>query len=141
MKPVEFGNIMFGESKSTCTACSATWYSEHFKNGFCYECQKNGTMDSTMSKQRMIKNISITVKFLIFISIILSVFALSSCENRPSYIEGRKTDDSSGIHYIKDSRTGLCFAERGSGNTYSFTCVPCSEKVENLIKTCNSCGQ
>lgn len=71
--------------------------------------------------------------------LILSLVILSSCDN-PSYVEGAGKSTNN-IYYIKDSRTGLCFAERGSGNTYLFTCVPCSEKVENLIKTCNSCNQ
>jgi hypothetical protein len=37
------------------------------------------------------------------------------------------------ITYIRDGRTGLCFAERGMSNSYSFTCVPC-DSVKKYIK-------
>jgi len=65
--------------------------------------------------------------------LILSLVILSSCE-RLSYTEGGHGNTSDEIHYMKDARTGLCFAEKGGGNTYTMTCVPCSEEVENLIK-------
>jgi hypothetical protein len=64
--------------------------------------------------------------------LILSLIILTSCE-RPSYTEGGHGNETHEIHYLKDSRTGLCFAERGRGNTYTMTCVPCSEEVECLI--------
>ncbi len=68
------------------------------------------------------------------IAIILLVF-ITSCSENPSYIKnGNRNINPYDIHYIKDSRTGLCFAERGTGNTYTMTCVPCSQEVENLIK-------
>ena len=66
--------------------------------------------------------------------LVLSLVVLSSCGKRPSYIEGRESDDFSGIHYMRDLRTGLCFAEKGGGNTYTMTCVPCTKEVESLIK-------
>jgi len=65
--------------------------------------------------------------------LILSLVILSSCK-RPSYTQGGHGNELNEIHYLKDSRTGLCFAERGSGNAYTMTCVPCTEDVENLIK-------
>ncbi len=74
------------------------------------------------------------------IALVLLVF-VTSCDENPSYIKGGMAPNinSYDIHYIKDSRTDLCFAERGFGKTYAFTCVPCSDEVENLIKNCNSC--
>jgi len=75
------------------------------------------------------------MKKLILLSVVL--FALSSCDSDIEYIEGSSgmnTISSHGIKYFKDSRTGLCFAERGSINSYTMTCVPCSEEVEKLIK-------
>ncbi len=65
--------------------------------------------------------------------IILSLVILSSCE-RPSYVEGGDDIVLGEIHYKKDTRTGLCFAESGGGNSFTMTCVPCTEEVENLIK-------
>ena len=67
--------------------------------------------------------------------IILSLVILSSCERPiPSYTEGGYGNKLDEIHYMKDTRTGICFAERGSGTRYTMTCVPCSDEVENLIK-------
>ena len=64
--------------------------------------------------------------------LILSVALLTSCVDAPEHVDG-DSESLYDIKYIKDSRTGLCFAERGLGSKYSFTCVPCTEKVENLI--------
>ncbi|MEK6829050.1 MAG: hypothetical protein AABY15_02905 [Nanoarchaeota archaeon] len=68
---------------------------------------------------------------------ILTTALLSSCvEDDPNYIDGHSVfiSDHKNIKYFKDTRTDFCFAERGSGNEYTFTCVPCTEEVENLIK-------
>lgn len=70
------------------------------------------------------------------IALVLSIFLVSSCGETPSYLEGNT--GSSGLEYFKDSRTELCFAERGSGNSYTMTCVPCSEEIEKLIKSYKS---
>ena len=69
------------------------------------------------------------------LAIILSLVILSSCEKpRPSYTEGGQANETDNIHYMKDKRTGLCFAEKGYGSSYTMTCVPCTEEVEQLIK-------
>jgi len=72
--------------------------------------------------------------------ILLVSVLFSSCENtnkQPFYIKGNSayshTMSSGSIIYIKDTRTGLCFAERGSAQTYTITCVPC-DSVEKLIQ-------
>jgi hypothetical protein len=67
------------------------------------------------------------------IAIILLLFLMLSCEKTPSYTKGGFGSKTYNVHYFKDTRTGLCFAEKGSGNTYTMTCVPCSQEVENLI--------
>jgi len=63
---------------------------------------------------------------------------LSACGETPDYVEGHSkkvgAQGEMDIIYFKDSRTGLCFSERGYGNSYSYTCVPCTEEVEKLIK-------
>jgi hypothetical protein len=46
--------------------------------------------------------------------------------------------DTNKIHYVKDTRTGLCFAYTESASAYNYriisiTCVPC-EAVEGLLK-------
>ena len=65
--------------------------------------------------------------------LIIPIF-LFSCE-QPKFIEGNSNQILvSGIKYIKEKRTNLCFAESGAGNTYSFTCVPCSEEVLKQIE-------
>ena len=71
--------------------------------------------------------------------LILSVVILSACGETPNYVEGGSIKSGSSqleldINYFKDSRTGLCFSERGVATSYSHTCVPCSEEVEKLIK-------
>jgi len=33
---------VFGEEKESCVACGDVWYSKHYKDGFCYNCQENG---------------------------------------------------------------------------------------------------
>jgi len=71
--------------------------------------------------------------------LVLTLFALASCtKETPEYIEGGSSMQSLDetavkLKYFKDSRTGLCFAERGVMDSYTMTCVPCSEEVENLI--------
>lgn len=72
--------------------------------------------------------------------LLIVLFALASCNKEtPEYItggSGMKSPDASvlSLRYFKDSRTGLCFAERGGMDSYTMTCVPCSEEVEKLIK-------
>ena len=53
---------------------------------------------------------------------------------------GNSTQLQTDIHYIKDTRTGLCFAKRALwctdyslSDNYSFAQVPCSAEVEGLI--------
>lgn len=64
------------------------------------------------------------------IMLILSIFLMSSCVSDAEYIDGNDERDCYKIVYLKDLRTGLCFASRGGG----ITCVPCSKEVEELIK-------
>lgn len=52
--------------------------------------------------------------------------------DRPSYIKGEISLNSD-IRYLEDMRTGLCFAEIGSGSSYSFACVPC-DSVKKFIE-------
>jgi hypothetical protein len=70
--------------------------------------------------------------------LILSVVILSACGETPDYVEGGSTKSGNqmdlDINYFKDSRTGLCYSERGVIDSYSHTCVPCTEEVEKLIK-------
>jgi hypothetical protein len=80
------------------------------------------------------------------IVLILSVILLASCKSEPPrHIEGgeerfeAQRDFGSYeinylINYFKDTRTGLCFAETGTGREHTLTCVPCTEEVEALIK-------
>jgi len=70
--------------------------------------------------------------FIFSFAIFIATFYLASCEN-PKYIKG-DTSRTGDIRYIQDVRTGVCFAERGGGETYAFTCVPC-DSVKNLINT------
>ena len=73
------------------------------------------------------------------ILLVLTLFALASCATEtPEYIEGGSSmltlnEKEGNLKYFKDSRTGLCFAERGTTDSYTMTCVPCSDEVENLI--------
>jgi len=71
------------------------------------------------------------------IIVIFTFLILTSCHSKqPEYIEGFSQTGTSGaneIRYFKDKRTGLCFAERGTLDSYAFTCVPC-DSVKNLIK-------
>ena len=70
--------------------------------------------------------------FIFAFAIFIATFYLAACDS-PTYIDGH-TAKSGDIRYIKDTRTGVCFAERGGGETYAFTCVPC-DSVKNLINT------
>jgi hypothetical protein len=36
------GQSFAGEPMETCRHCGTKWYSVHFKNGTCYECQQKG---------------------------------------------------------------------------------------------------
>lgn len=70
------------------------------------------------------------MKSLSTLVLILTIITLSSCDETPKYIEG-ETKYESEITYIKDDRTGLCFAERLHLGT---SCVPCTEEVLTLIE-------
>lgn len=59
------------------------------------------------------------MKTIILLLTIIFTISLFSCN------DNRLNTNPHNIYYIKDKRTGLCFAEVGMGNTYSFTCVPC----------------
>ena len=73
------------------------------------------------------------MKNLLFL--LLTTFALSGCENQPEkkdetinpivYLKLTHIKYNFDIKYFKDTTTGLCFAEKGVGDQYSFTCVPC----------------
>lgn len=68
--------------------------------------------------------------------IILLLIFISACNEEPaSYVNG-DSELSGEIRYLKDTRTGLCFAETGYENTYSFTCVPC-DSLKNVGLTYN----
>ena len=66
---------------------------------------------------------------------ISAIILCSSCVNKPDYVKGQSDMYNSGssgsnvsgleIRYFKDLRTNLCFAERGYGDSYTMTCVPC----------------
>lgn len=48
---------------------------------------------------------------------------------KPTYYKGDVSHPSVDIKYFKDTRTGVCFAERqpnGSSDSYAFTTVPCN---------------
>jgi hypothetical protein len=76
---------------------------------------------------------------------LMLAFVLMGCgkDKKPNYATGSIYETGSngvgttgfirGINYFKDTRTGLCFAERGEGSNYTFTCVPCGN-VEHLIR-------
>lgn len=66
--------------------------------------------------------------------LIVLILLITSCD-KPSYLESKYRDSLNDfeIRYFKDTRTGVCFAERGSENGNSFTCVPC-DSVKNFIK-------
>lgn len=65
--------------------------------------------------------------------IILMLFLFSCGKNQKDYIEG-STESSGGIYYFKDTRTNICYSERGSGEGYVYTCVPCTEEVLRIIE-------
>ena len=44
------------------------------------------------------------------------------------------SDTPEGIRYFYDEVGDKCFAERGLGDYYSFTCVPCDSAVKEAIK-------
>lgn len=62
---------------------------------------------------------------------IMSVYFLVGCETSPDSMYADTIFDSSSkeIKYFKDARTNKCFAARGYGNAYSFTCVECDSLV------------
>jgi hypothetical protein len=61
------------------------------------------------------------------------IFIIYGCE-QPSYVEGDSYNTGGyEIKYFKDTRTNLCFAERGMMDGYSFTCVPC-DSIKALLK-------
>lgn len=76
------------------------------------------------------------------IVLILSVILFASCKSEPpKHIEGgeeryeaQRDFGNYKINYFKDTRTGLCFAETGTGREHTLTCVPCTKEVEALIK-------
>jgi len=74
-------------------------------------------------------------KAIIFCSILLASCS-TDFQKQPNYIRGdsKRWGDSQyqEIRYFKDGRTNLCFAERGTSNDYSFTCVPC-DSIKNLL--------
>ena len=71
--------------------------------------------------------------------VLASVFLLAGCEefDRGAYDEQerRAKSYSSGLIYIKDARTNLCFATYSLGyDNGSFANVPCSPEVLKLVK-------
>jgi hypothetical protein len=64
--------------------------------------------------------------------IIVAMFMLASCAPAP-YIKGSSGKTGGDIHYLKDERTGLCFATAYM-TAHSFTSVPCTPQVEALIR-------
>ena len=76
------------------------------------------------------------MKKLLFVLMVVMLCSCSSESKEDAYITGNSSyvGDNSEITYIKDERTGLCFAERGWGQSYTFTCIPCIKEVEDLIK-------
>jgi len=84
----------------------------------------------------IIKNKVKSNKMKYILSIIL-IITFASCDNRPTpdsnrnnYQSGFVSDE---IRYFKDPRTNKCFAERGVGEEYSFTCIPCDSITEAAI--------
>lgn len=76
---------------------------------------------------------------LVFVVSVFAIFWLSICYNT-TYATKTQIDTKTDIHYIKDTRTGLCFAKRALwctdyslSDNYSFAQVPCSAEVEGLI--------
>lgn len=71
---------------------------------------------------------------------IIALLLLTSCEERPikpgSMYNNELTlnQTTSHIRYFYDEVGDKCFAERGLGNSYTFTCVPCDSAVLNAIK-------
>lgn len=68
---------------------------------------------------------------------VLVTILFISCDQPPNYIDG-ETRENAPIRYFKDSRTGLCYSERGKDSDYSYTCVPCTEDVLELIDSRNT---
>lgn len=64
--------------------------------------------------------------------LLLLVILLSGCDSQPKYVNGDSVNPNE-IKYFQDLRTGLCFAERGAVNAYSFACVPC-DSLKRLEK-------
>ena len=68
------------------------------------------------------------------ITILISSLYLVSCDNenvKPGMnnLPHQKQFRYDNLRYFKDEKVNKCFAERGVGNTYSFTCVPCDSLV------------
>jgi len=70
------------------------------------------------------------MKKIFLLSVLLTMM---SCE-QPSYIQGNSNQyTNSDVRYFRDTRTNLCFAEIGGGDSYAFTCVPC-DSIKSLLK-------
>lgn len=50
------------------------------------------------------------------------------------YAHGFESFENQGLRYFKDNRTNKCFAARGFGQEYSFTCVECDSLVISQIE-------
>lgn len=66
----------------------------------------------------------------------IGLITLVSCDDKiePGQMYGAGTSDNEKIRYFYDVVGDKCFAERGLGDSYSFTCVPCDSAVKEAIK-------
>lgn len=75
----------------------------------------------------------ITVLFLALILVGCADFP--STQHDSKHAQDREASDLKRYHYVKDSRTNLCFLSYASGgNAGLLTNVPCTEEVEKEIK-------
>ena len=75
------------------------------------------------------------ISYLLLLLFMISCKEMTEYEEQPEYIQGNSkrwsTPKGKEIRYFKDTRTNLCFAERGTDQDYSFACVPC-DSIKNL---------
>lgn len=69
-----FGKSLYADRKATCRGCGSVWYEEHYKNGFCYDCQNNGVMDDHLNH----KPSQYIIVHLVFILIIMASIAMGA---------------------------------------------------------------
>lgn len=66
------------EEQEVCVACGKKWYSKWYKDGFCYDCQNDGTYDEHLHQQSMGRLINSVVKVVLLGALVVGLVIIFS---------------------------------------------------------------